>query len=85
MVHPSIRHRGEAQGHLREVRSRAGDRCTHFLGCVQDASWRNKEKEKNIKSQENEEINPQEGEEGARAPVTAWVGLTRIEYIMQFI
>ena len=46
---------------------------------------RNKEKEKNIKSQENEKINPQKGEEGARAPVTAWVELTRIEYIMQFI
>lgn len=46
---------------------------------------RNKEKEKNIKSRENEKINPQKEEEGARAPVTAWVGLTRIEYIMQFI
>ena len=46
---------------------------------------RNKEKEKNIKSRENEKINPKRGEEGARAPVTAWVGLTRIEYIMQFI
>lgn len=46
---------------------------------------RNKEKEKNIKSRENEKINPKREEEGASAPVTAWVGLTRIEYIMQFI
>lgn len=46
MVHPSIRHRGEAQGHLREVRSGAGDRCTHFLGCVQDASWKGRPPER---------------------------------------
>ena len=46
MVHPSIRHRGEAQGHLREVRFGGGDSCTHFLGCVQDALWKGRPPER---------------------------------------
>lgn len=46
MVHPSIRHRGEAQGHLKEVRSGGGDRCTHFLACVQDALWKGRPPER---------------------------------------